>query len=125
MHHKEFKHADGIFIKFYAINQYWKFHQLGHLDYFFDRVQPEQENEDETKDTPFLEADDDHLNGEIHTTQTITALIKGWVLMTITNPFQKIFHNQIMQRFLLSTKHGDIVDFVIDELQICKTTNQT
>ena len=72
-----FKHADGIFIKFYAINQYWKFHQLGHLDYFFGRVQPEQENEDETKDTPFLEAVDDHLNGEIHTTQTIKALIKG------------------------------------------------
>ena len=48
---------------------------MGHLDYFFDRVQPEQENEDETEDTPILETVDDHLNGEILTTQTITALI--------------------------------------------------
>ena len=67
VHHKEFKHADGTFIKPYAIKQYWKVHQLGHLDYFFDRVQPEQENEDKTKDTPFPEAVDDHLNDSHHT----------------------------------------------------------
>ena len=48
---------------------------MGHPDYFFNRVQPEQENEDETEDTPILEVVDDHLNGEIHTTQTIMALI--------------------------------------------------
>ena len=52
-----------------------KVHQLGHQDYFFNRVQSEQEDEDETEDTPILEAVDDHLNGEIHTTQTITALV--------------------------------------------------
>ena len=75
MHHEEFKHADGAFIELYAVKQYWKVHQLGHLDYFFDRVQPEQENEDETKDTPILEVVDDHINGEIHTTQTIMALV--------------------------------------------------
>ena len=57
--------------KLYTIKQYWKVHQSGHLDYFFDRVQPEQENEDETEDTPILEAVDDHLNGEIHTTQQL------------------------------------------------------
>ena len=50
---------------------------MGHLDYFFDRVQPEQENKDKTKDTPIPEVVDDHLNGEIHTTQTITALISA------------------------------------------------
>ena len=48
---------------------------MGHLDYFFNRVQTQQENEDETEDTPIPEAVDDHLNGEIHTTQTITALV--------------------------------------------------
>ena len=41
VHHKEFKHADDTFIELYAIKQYWKVHQSGHLDYFFDRVQPE------------------------------------------------------------------------------------
>ena len=73
VHHKEFKHADGTFIELYAVKQYWKVHQPGHLDYFFNRVQPEQENEDETEDTPIPEVVDDHLNGEIHTTQTIMA----------------------------------------------------
>ena len=75
VHHEEFKHADGTFIKLYAIKQYWKVHKSGHPDYFFDRVQPEQDNEDETEDTPILEVVDDHLSGEIHTTQTITALV--------------------------------------------------
>ena len=74
MHHEEFKHADGTFIKLYAIKRYWKVHQLGHPDCFFDRVQTQQEN-DKTEDTPIPEAVDDHLNGEIHTTQTILALV--------------------------------------------------
>ena len=43
--------------------------------YFFNRVQTQQENEDETEDTLIPEAVDDHLNGEIHTTQTIMALV--------------------------------------------------
>ena len=72
---EEFKHADGTFIKLYAIKRYWKVLQSGHPDYFFDSVQSEQKNEDETEDTPFLEAVDDHLNGEIHITKTITALV--------------------------------------------------
>ena len=75
VHHEEFKHAYGTFIKLYAVKQYWKVHKSGHPDYFFDRVQPEEDNEDKTKDTPILEVVDDHLNGEIHTTQTIMALI--------------------------------------------------
>ena len=96
VHHEEFKHADGTFIELYTVKLYWKAHQLGHPDCFFDRVQPEQENEDETKDTPILEVIDDHLNGEIHTTQTIMALIN---VVMIMNPFQKIFHNQLMGDF--------------------------
>ena len=60
MHHEEFKHADGTFIELYAIKQYWKVHQSGHPDYFFDRVQPDEENEDKTEDTPILEVVDDH-----------------------------------------------------------------
>ena len=75
VHHKGFKHADGTFIELYAVKQHWKVHQSGHPDYLFDRVQPEQENEDETKDTPIPEGVDDHLNGEIHTTQTNMALV--------------------------------------------------
>ena len=75
MHHEEFKHADGTFIELYAIEQYWKVHQSGHPDYFFDRVQNQQENEDETEDTLMPKAVDEHRNGEIHTTQTITALV--------------------------------------------------
>ena len=75
MHHKEFKHADGTFINLYAIKRYWKVNQLGHLDYFFDRVQTQQENEDKIKDTLIPVAVDDHLNGEIHTTQTNMALV--------------------------------------------------
>ena len=75
MHHEGFKHADGTFIELYAVKQYWKVHQLGHPDYFFDRVQNQQENEDKTKDTLVPEAVNDHLNGEIHTTQTIMALV--------------------------------------------------
>ena len=39
VHHEEFKHADGTFIELYAIKRYWKVHQSGHPDYFFDRVQ--------------------------------------------------------------------------------------
>ena len=60
MHHKEFKHADGTFIELYVVKQYWKVHQSGHLDYFFDRVQTQQENEDKTEDTLIAEAVDDH-----------------------------------------------------------------
>ena len=75
VHHEEFKHANGTFIELYAVKQYWKVHQSGHPDYFFNRVQNQQENEDETKDTLVPEAVDEHLNGEIHTTQTITALV--------------------------------------------------
>ena len=75
VHHEEFKHADGTFIELYALKRYWKVHQSGHPDYFFDRVQNQQENEDKTKDTLVPEAVDEHLNGEIHTTQTITALV--------------------------------------------------
>ena len=60
MHHEEFKHADGTFIELYAIKQYWKVHQSGHPDYFFDRVQPDEEDEDKTEDTPILEVVDDH-----------------------------------------------------------------
>ena len=75
MHHEEFKHADGTFIELYTIKRYWKVDQSGHLDYFFDRVQNQQENEDKTKDTLVPEAVDDHLNGEIRTTQTIMALV--------------------------------------------------
>ena len=51
MHHEEFKHADGTFIELYTVKRYWKVHQSGHLDYFFNRVQPEQKNEDKTADT--------------------------------------------------------------------------
>ena len=72
---EEFKHADGTFIELYAIKRYWKVHQSGHPDYFSDSAQSEQVNEDETEDTPFLKAVDDHLIGEIHITQTITALV--------------------------------------------------
>ena len=75
MHHKELKHADGTFIELYAVKQYWQVHQSGHLDYFVDRVQNQQENEDETEDTLVPEAVDEHLNGEIHTTQTIMVLV--------------------------------------------------
>ena len=97
VHHKELKHADDTFIELYAIKQYWKVHQSGHLDYFFDRVQPEQANEDETKDTSIPEAVDDHLNGEIHTTQTIMALVN---VVDVDNDNESIpdkFHNQTMQ----------------------------
>ena len=55
MHHEEFKHADDTFIKLYTVKRYWKVHQSGHLDYFFDRVQNQQENEDDTKDTLITE----------------------------------------------------------------------
>ena len=75
VHHEEFKHADGTFIELYTVKRYWKVHQSGHPDYFFDKVQNQQENEDETEDTLVPEAVDEHLNGEIHTTQTITALV--------------------------------------------------
>ena len=124
MHHEEFKHADGTFIELYTIKRYWKVHQSGHLDYFFDRVQNQQENEDKTKDTLAPDAVDDHLNGEIHTTQTITAIVNVVDVDDDNEPSQKIFHNQTMWCFLLSKKHGDIVVFAIDELQICKTTKQ-
>ena len=75
MHHEEFKHADSTFIELYAVKRYWKVHQSGHLDYFFNRVSNQQENEDETEDTLIPKAVDEHLNGEIHTTQTIMGLV--------------------------------------------------
>ena len=75
MHHEEFKHANDTVIELYTIKRYWKVHQLGHPDYFFNRVQNQQENEAETKDTLVSKAVDDHLSGEIHTTQTITVLV--------------------------------------------------
>ena len=42
---------------------------------FLQQSPPEQNNEDETEDTPILESVDDHVNGEIHTTQTNMALV--------------------------------------------------
>ena len=77
VHYEEFNNANDTFIELYAIKRYWKVHLLGHLDCFFDRVQNQQENEDETKDTLIPEAVDHHLNGEIHTAQTITALVNA------------------------------------------------
>ena len=124
VHHKEFKHADGTFIELYTIKRYWKVHQLGHLDYFFNRVQNQQENEDETEDTLVPEAVDDHLNGKIHTTQTIMALVNVVDVDDDNEPSPENIpqpNDAVLSPLKETWGHSG---FAIDKLQICKTTKQ-
>ena len=41
--HKDFKDSNGNFIELHAVKRYWKVHQLGDPDFFFDHVAMDQE----------------------------------------------------------------------------------
>ena len=74
VHHEDFKNDDDIYIELYAVKRYWKVHNEGDSDYFFDAQAPTTEEEDEDEQRLLPNASGVHLSGEACTTETIIAL---------------------------------------------------